>query len=556
MKEEIKNKLSAFPRESGVYFFKDHDERIVYIGKARDLWKRMRSYIYGQDSRPMISLLLKIIDDCDFIVTKNEKEALVLENNLIKKHRPLYNIDLKDDKTFYNIMIDVSHKFPSVRLVRQVDIKKGKHYFGPYHSATEIKQLIKFLTGVFPIRTCTDTFFKTRKRPCIKYEIEKCTGPCCGKISREKYDFLVLQFEDFLKGKNKKIAAKMKADIKTFSKELKFEDAAKLHKRLQALLGMFEKQSAVLLKKIDIDVCGTAVNLDKTAFVIQILHIRNGALISQEKKFFRQRIDEITDVLETFFYNYYKSYPMPPSLVLIPHKINHSILTDELENIHEKNIKFVVPLKGVKKELLDMANNNASLKLKETLDEKARFEKLKNKMKNKLSLKNTPNTMECFDVSSIQGDDSVASKVQFKDFLPFKSGYRKYSLENIKTNDDYLKISTAIKRRVLKKTGNDAYPDLIIIDGGYGHLQIVLKTLKAFDNDTFPFDVISIAKDKSKKGIKEDKVYISARKNPIVFQVFEKDILFQIMKIRDEAHRFAIEYHRLKRKKRMFGEDS
>ena len=222
MKEEIKNKLSAFPRESGVYFFKDHDERIVYIGKARDLWKRMRSYIYGQDSRPMISLLLKIIDDCDFIVTKNEKEALVLENNLIKKHRPLYNIDLKDDKTFPYLKIDPSEDWPRVCITRRLE-EDGGRYFGPFASAKSMRQTLKTIKRIFPFRTCSKPVTGTDSRPCLWYYVGKCLAPCIGAVSKEEYAEVVKQVILFLAGKRGKVVQELESQMNKAAEALEFE---------------------------------------------------------------------------------------------------------------------------------------------------------------------------------------------------------------------------------------------------------------------------------------------------------------------------------------------
>jgi excinuclease ABC subunit C len=553
MKDTVRDKLQSFPHEPGVYLFKDSSGNILYVGKARDLRKRMASYVAGRDDRFLIGRMLGDIDDADFIATAGEREALVLENTLIKKHRPAGNIDLKDDKDFYSIMIDHAHPSPGIRFVRRPDRTRNARFFGPYTSSKDMKDVVRFMTAVFPVRTCTDSFFKTRKRPCIRYEIERCLGPCCRKVEPDVYLETVRQFESFLGGKDTPVISSMKKEIKELSDRQEFEKASGVYKRLQALEGMFEKQSAVLGSREDIDACGAAFSGENRALLVQVLHVRGGVLVSQEKRFFSNASGEESDMLEAVLYNYYKDNPFTPDEVLVPRDMASGALAEELSRIHGRKIEVSSPSRGKKKELADMAEKNAELKLKEEMDARNRRARLRELMKKKFTLSRDPQVIECFDISTIQGTDSVASKVRYRNFEKETSGYRRYSLTDIIENDDYVKMAAVVARRLEKSREEGGAPDLIVLDGGYGHLQAVLRALDKAKVPLVP-DIIAIAKDKLHVGDKKDKIFVPGRRNPVVFQSFERDVLYAVMKIRDEAHRFAVQYHRLKRKKRYFGE--
>jgi excinuclease ABC subunit C len=551
MNRELESRISSAPRAPGVYLMKDSSGRILYVGKAKDLRSRIRAYFGGTDSRAMISFLVSRISDLEFIVTETEKEALLLENNLIKEHRPRYNVYFRDDKAYFNIRVDLNEPFPRFQMVRRPR-KDGAKYFGPYPSSASARETLQFLQTLFPLRTCRNGELSGRTRPCLEYQIRRCLAPCVGRVHPEEYLRLVRDGIAFLDGRGKRLLGELKARMMKAAQELNFEEAALLRDRIAAIERTLEKQHMVSRTARDQDIFG----LYREGALIQVcvLLIRSGKILGSQPLPMLKFEGETKDMLSSLLMQYYDSTAEIPREILIPDLFeDQELMREYLEEKRGRALSLLAPRRGRNLELLRMAGQNAEHRLKmerKSLEDPAESLSL---MADKLQLRRFPKRIEAFDISNIGGRLAVASMVTFLEGRPWKSGYRRIRIRTVEGADDYAMMYEALKRRYSK---GENLPDLIVVDGGKGQLAVALSVLK--DLSLPGLDVIGLAKERAEDlppggGVNrsEDRVYLPHRKEALYLSRWPST-LFLLQRIRDEAHRFAVSYHRRLRTKRDF----
>ncbi len=539
--------INNFPPLPGVYLMKDADGTVIYVGKAKNLKKRVRSYFATpKDSRPNVRILVQKVRDIEFNVTSTEKEALILENTLIKKHRPRYNIFLKDDKTYASIKITVKQKFPRILLTRYIK-KDGSAYFGPYSSSGAVKETIALLRDIFRLRTCTDSYLKNRSRACLNYQIKKCGGPCVKYINAAEYKKSVEGVMMFLNGDVSALIRKLKKEMKETSEALEFEQAARLRDQISAVKLTVEKQRAVMHKKgTDSDIIGLHRDGDNVA--VNVINIRGGSITSIKSHVFLSNNLADDEVIASFIKQFYHGDIEIPREILLDRNIDEAhVIAEWLTEKREKKVSVKTPQRGEMLRLVEMSVENAKqtlinrLKLRDDADRKLSI------IKEKLHLQNIPRVIECYDISNIMGTLAVGSKVTMTDGALDKDNYRRYKIKTVTGSDDYGMMSEVLKRRFKRLPEGTPRPDLLLIDGGKGHLGIALKVVAELG--ITGIDIVSLAKEKHKKsGATEERVYLPGRKNPVVISgqsaAMYASATNLLIQLRDEAHRFAITYHK------------
>ncbi len=537
MTDQLIAKVRNTPASPGVYLMKDKDGKIIYVGKASNLKNRIKNYFGSANERSMVSFLIAKVRDVEFIVTETEKEALILENNLIKEHRPRYNVNLRDDKTYFNIRIDPAADFPRFHLVRRPK-KDGARYFGPYPSSASAKATLRFIQSIFRLRTCTDQEVISRKRPCLEYEIKRCLAPCARLIDEVSYERLVNDSMAFMEGREKKLIADLCVRMDTASENLHFEEAAVLRDTIAAIEETLERQKVVSGLSRDSDMFG--IHREGNLTQICMLYERTGKIIGKKTfPLFKIR-NESSEILSSLMKQYYDGSSYIPDEIIIPLDIeDRAVMMEWLSERKGKKVSVAVPKRGQGVELVKIAGDNAksifelekhAIPMEETLSILAR----------ELMLKNMPRRIECFDISNIGGKYAVGSMVTVVDGKAWKPGYRRFRIKTIDGADDYAMMYEVLNRRYREK---DNLPDLILVDGGKGQLSVAVAALK--DLNTEGVDVVALAKEirqrQPDKG--EDRVYIVGKKEPVYVSKWP-EVLFLLQRVRDEAHRFAIAYHR------------
>lgn len=544
--------LDLFPAEPGVYLMKNTQGTVLYVGKAKQLKTRLKQY-YGKggDGRPMIPFLLPQIAHIDTIVVLSEKEALLLENTLIKRHKPKFNAILKDDKTFISLMINNKHKWPMIRLMRyKGKPRKDGLYFGPYTSAYAARQTFELLTRIFPLRQCSDDELKRRTRPCLLYSIKLCIAPCVGLCTKEEYDTFVDGAIKFLKGQDKEILKRLKSDMLQASDNLEFEKAAAILKTIQQIEHVTQADQVVAkIAGKDCDALGL-YRQGEEVILIQ-LFFREGKLIGSEHYSFSKVVEDDQELLQSFILQHYKEHKNPPSELLLPFALPESSLITEIlcESLPHK-IHLLVPQKGDKHTLVEIAEKNAKTTFQQEKDHMEIREKMLLDMQETLKLNRYPERIECFDTSNISGTDLVASMVAFTDGQKDTKRTRLFKIKNIHKSDDYAALHQVLSRRLLRAKEENDLPDLVIVDGGKGQLNIALEVFKELDIASV--DLISLAKEEGRhdKGMTRERVFIPHHSDAIALSP-RSPLLFLLQKIRDEAHRKAIGFHRKRRQTRM-----
>ena len=525
---------------------KDGVGEIIYIGKARNLKKRLASY-FTKPVQPDIktSVLVKKIESFDTILTSSEKEALILESNLIKRYRPRYNVFLKDDKRYPSIRLDTSHPFPSLTIVRKIK-KDGSMYFGPFVSSQAVRQTLKMINKTFKLRKCKAGDFKTRTRPCLNSQMQRCLAPCCNDIDGNVYGEIVKEVILLLKGSTSDLIRKVKKEMISAADIQDYETASALRDKMFALEKTVEKQVVVSTDFIDRDVIGIAGSYELS--LITVLIIRGGLLIGTRNFTFSETLSTHTEIIGTFIRQYYEKEPFIPKEILTTILLKDSALIEEcLKNIKGKKVSVMRPRRGEKARLLEMADRNADISLKEEIASLATDMKMIARLKKKIKLNRLPERIECFDNSSISGKQPVAGMVVFEKGKSKKSSYRHYKINTVSKHDDYAYMDEVLRRRYGKGEKSKPYPDLLVVDGGKGQLNIAVSVVKDLKIEG-RFDIIGIAKKDEKKGEVQDKIYKPGRVNSVNFGK-EGDLLLFLQRVRDEAHRFAISFHRKRRGK-------
>lgn len=508
-----------FPKNPGCYLFKDKKNKIIYVGKAKNLKNRIKTYKKGENLDSKTKHMLKNAKDADFIITDNEVEALILENTLIKRYQPKYNIRLKDAKNHAYIKI-TDEKYPRTIIARR-KIGKGK-FHGPFVSAQERDYILHFIKKTFNLRTCK----KLKKKPCLRYHINMCDAPCMDLISERDYDKKIEKVKKVLSGKTKNLINDLEKEMKKLSNEKKYELAIKIRNEIQALKNLNERQNMKRERKYNEDIINYIIENEK--IYLMLFNIYNGTLYNKKEYIF----DYKNDFLEQFIVQYYSQNPIPKEII-IPEEIDLSINLF-LEKKRGYKISIKKPIRGEKKQLLDLVEKNIELT----------FFSSKNKIKilqEKLKLDDPPEVIECFDISHLSGTSTVGSMVQFRNGKPDKNNYRRFKIRTVDAIDDFMAIAEVVRRRYIRlKKENKDFPDLIIVDGGRGQLNFSLKELEKIGAK---IPIISIAK-------KFEEIYIPGKIDPLKLSKKDKALHF-IQEIRNEAHRFAIKYNRLLRKKEL-----
>lgn len=543
-----REKLKTVPKSTGVYLLKNEKGRSIYIGKAKDLRSRLASYLNeGEgEQRPQILFLMREVVDVDYFVTRSEREALVLENSLIKQKKPKYNIRLRDDKNYLSLRLDPKEKFPRLSLTRKV-LKDGALYYGPFASADALKKSKRLIHKIFPLRDCTDEKFRRHAaRPCLNYYMGLCLGPCAGKSGEEGYRNVVEQVRMFLRGEKKQITKLLKSSMQKASDEMRYEDAAGYRDQLRLLEKNMDAQMFVTPNTKDKDVVGFYREGQRVEFAV--LFFRGGSLIDRTAYSFTNTISEDEDVLEEFLSQFYGGNRFVPREIVVPLKVHSSgDIGDWLTEKQGRKVIINTPSRGTKLKEVELASRNALESFQRKYSAELKEIDILERIKSSLQLKNLPHSIECFDISNTQGATAVASMVKFENAAPAKDVYKKFKIKNVLGPNDYASMYEVLSRR-LNRADQDGWdlPDLILIDGGKGQLNIaqqVLRELGFIDK----VGLASIAK--GRKEGESDKIYIYGRKNPIVFSK-NSDALFLLMRIRDEAHRFAITFHKKQRGKK------
>lgn len=536
MTNRLPERVRQFPKKPGVYLMKDAENRHLYIGKAKHLRSRVSSYFKNQakKERYQIDFLMRKVSDIEFIVTDNEKEALLLENTLIKQHQPRYNLFLKDDKNFLSLKINERHAFPGLFVTRKI-VKDGSSYYGPYTSASALRETVEFLTRHFQLRTCADREFANRSRPCLEYHLKRCSAPCVGLVALERYRQQIEETKLFLKGSKADLAKMLAVRMAVASEMQHYEEAARIRDVLAHIRTTLEKQKMVQHTGGDYDAIGLAEGEKAIAFCV--LMIRHGVLIERKRFIFLRAIGTGTELLEQFILQYYSGTVDVPPQIVVGEKL-------EIKKVGQVGILHVK--RGMQAKMLALAAQNARLyvETKRVLDAETLLENLQKK----LELAVVPHTIECVDISNIQGKQAVGSLVTFTDGVPNKSRYRKFKIRLPEEPNDYAMMFEVLSRRFHRALENEnatttdkwVWPDLLMVDGGKGHLQIALRALNDLGIHQLP--VIAIAKPHT--------IYLPDRKNPVSLSPGSQELLY-LMRIRDEAHRFGITYHRNLRSKKL-----
>ena len=554
---QLKEQLSSIPAKPGIYLMKDVNGKVIYVGKAVNLRNRVRSYFHASANRfPKTRHLRQDLSDLDFIVTASELEALILECNLIKKYQPRYNVMLKDDKRYPYIKITWQEAYPRIYTVRRMQ-NDGAKYYGPFTATWAVSQTLDLLRKIFPYLTCKREITGQDKRACLYYHIGRCPGPCIGAVSQEEYRTLVSQICRFLEGKSEEVIDDLRTQMAAASERLEFERAATLRDQIVALERVIERQRVVSSAVADEDVIAFACQ-DGNACV-QVFFIRRGKLIGREYFVLEGTADEdARQIMTSFVKQFYDKAAYVPSEILLQSDIDEAMIIQSwLRTKRGTKVALKVPRRGQKKELVQMAAENAAetlahLRAQWLLDEGKSVEALA-ELQEHLELAQPPARIECYDISNIQGKAATGSMVVFAKGVPRKSDYRRFKIRTVEGADDYAMMQEVLRRRFRKAVGNTReigelakdtawtiLPDLIVVDGGKGQLNAALEVMDEYGlREAVP--VVGLAKER-------EAIFAPDRPEPILLPGGSQG-LFLMQRIRDEAHRFALQYHRRLREK-------
>ncbi len=537
MTVDFQSKLAHLPGSPGVYLFKNAQSEIIYIGKAAVLADRVRSYFQkGADPSPKTSLLVSQITDVETMVTRSELEALILESNLVKRHRPRFNIVLRDDKQYPYVRLPIKEDFPRLSIVRRVQ-KDGALYYGPYTPANALRETLKVIKHVFPLATCAIDIDGTADRACIEFEIKRCMAPCTGNQSKEEYHQIVKQVRHFLEGRDRELLDDLRARMEAAAEREAFEEAARLRDRLFKIERMLEKQRITQTSATDQDVIGLA--RQGSAVDLQILFVRGGLLIGRKDFFWPQSADAPDEELvRSAIEQFYNKDGQPPREVLVPIDLEDAALIQQwLSDKRGESVRVRSPERGAKHQLVLLAEENAAAAVADHLRDEELDRQAGEELKRLLRLEQAPRRIEGFDISNTMGNQSVASMVVWEDGQMKKADYRRFKIKTVEGANDFASMREVVTRRY-RGEENLAQPDLILIDGGLGQLAAAMDGLKEVGRPNLP--ILGLAKARADK---EERIFLAGRKNPIVLKP-QSPSTHLLQRIRDEAHRFAITFHR------------
>ena len=550
----LPEKLEALPADPGVYLMKDAEGRVIYVGKAKSLRSRVRTYFAKGDSRPTVQFLVPKVADLDWLVTATEKEALILENNLIKKHHPRYNVRLRDQKTYIGLRLNVQDAFPRLTTTRRVK-PDGSLYFGPYTSSQSMRETVNLIQKIFPLRSCSDPVFAQYRRagrPCIEFQMKRCVAPCCDYVDRPRYDELVRGVTLFLRGQNRELLEDLRARMRAASEQEDFERAAEVRDQIQAIEATIERQRVVSERPLDRDVFALAREGNQAE--VQVLFVRQGKLLGGTSQALANVWMDDAEAVSSIVSQYYAEDRVVPDEVLLPVEMEgREALEAFLAERAARRVRVIAPKRGELAALLRMAEENAKAALARRLQSRETLEEALEELRKRLHLRRRPARIECYDISNLQGKLPVGSCVTFTDGKPDASRYKKFRVRTLETPDDYRMMKEVLSRRFRRGREEADLPDLIVLDGGKGQLGIALEVLRELEIDGV--DVASVAKytEDTRLGMRakartEEKVYIPHVKDPVRFPSGSQ-AMFLLQRLRDESHRFAIAYHKWLRRR-------
>ena len=525
----LREQIAVLPHSPGVYLFEDRQNKVLYVGKAKDLKKRVSSYL-RDDQAIKTRLLMDRASDLSFMVTATEKEALLLENTLIKKHRPRYNVDLRDDKSYPCLRLTINEPFPRLEIMRRPK-NDGALYFGPFSSAGAVRQTLKLMQRLFPLRKCKGKIGES-KRPCLNYQMGRCLGPCWGNVTEEEYNKVVQEAVYFLQGKRKELQQMLKREMEEAAESLDFERAAVLRDRYKAVSATLEKQHVVDPALRDADILG--VSRGEEDLELAVLSLRGGSVVGSRSFTFDPAMIHADDFVSEFIKRYYdQSRFIPPEILSSEKVTDREVLEEWLSEERGGKVRILVPQRGEKRNLVKLARKNAENFRKVRKSKETQTIEVLEEIQKGLHLKQMPRFIECYDISTMMGKHNVGSKVSFYMGHPNKMGYRRYKVEGEGHPDDYAMMREVLSRR-LAHVDEEPMPDLLMVDGGKGQLSMAQSVVREYGLEQ---EMAGLAKE----GF--DKIFIPGRKNPVIFRPDSK-ALHLLQRIRDESHRFAIQYHR------------
>ncbi|TKB76251.1 MAG: excinuclease ABC subunit UvrC [Nitrospira sp.] len=543
--DTLQSKLDHLPEQPGVYLMKSGRGEMLYIGKARVLADRVRNYFQpGAEHTPKTSLLVSQIADIETIVTRSELEALILESNLIKRHRPRFNVVLRDDKQYPYLRLPIKEAFPRLSIVRRVQ-KDGALYYGPYTPAGALRETLKVIKKVFPLATCTLDIDGKAERACIEFEIKRCMAPCTGNQTRDEYHHIVTQVRWFLEGRDTELLEGLRADMEAAADRQDYEEAARLRDRVFKVERTLERQRITQTASTDQDVIGLAHQ--GTAADVQLLFVRGGLLIGRKDFFWADALavsDE--ELIRSTIEQFYNKEGLPPKELLTSVSLSDSPLIETwLGEKKGESVRVVAPERGAKHELIKLAEENAAAALMDHLRDEETDRIAAEELRRLLKLDKAPKRIEGFDISNTMGDHSVASLVVWDDGEMKKADYRKFRIQTVAGADDFASMQEVVRRRYGvsadapdSSTEHLPRPDLILIDGGLGQLAAAQEGLRQAGFAQIPLFGLAKA-----RGDKEERIFLPGRKNPILLHA-TSPATHLVQRIRDEAHRFAVTYHR------------
>jgi len=558
--EKITSILATLPDKPGCYLMKDADGTIIYVGKAINLKNRVRSYFQqSSDHTYKTRQMVRKIRDIEWIVVASELEALILEMNLIKLHRPFYNVRLKDDKRYPYIKVHWADPFPKLSVTRNM-IDDGSRYFGPYTSVWAVHQTLDILRKIFPYLTCAREITGKDERACLYYDIKLCSAPCIGAVNQEEYRQMIDDLCRFLEGRTDPIMTRLKEAMAQASESLNYEKAAVYRDQIEAIERVVERQKIISDERNDSDVIAMARS--KGEACVQVFFIRSGKLIGREYFILEgTEAEENSEILEEFVKQYYSQAAYVPNKVMLPQEIEEARIIKEWLNTRRggEKVQLTIPKRGQDKELIEMAAENAretlkSLEIRWKADKDRQHQALA-EIQSVLGMQEVPNRIECYDISNTQGTASVGSMVVFQQGVPAKKNYRRFNIRSVSKPDDFASMREVLKRRFTRyvteqqekeKPGYkpdlafSLLPDLLIVDGGKGQLRQAIETIEEFDLQD-QFTVVGLAK-------QEEELFLPGKSDSVRLDDHSQGF-YLIQRIRDEAHRFAITAHRNQRGK-------
>ena len=556
----LAERADGLPTGPGVYLFKNEKGNVLYVGKAQNLRSRVKQYVGGGDGRHQIPRLLDRARDVDVVVTPSVKDALLLENELIKRHKPPFNVRLRDDKQYLALRLDARESWPRLREVRKF-ADDGADYFGPYTSSVAMHEALSNLRRIFPLRSCSEGTFKDyrrRGRPCIEFEMKRCLGPCCDKVTPEAYADLVAGTSLFLRGRSDELVNQLRDKMRQAADDERFEEAARLRDRVGAVERTVERQQIVGERQAERDVFGVARRGGDVE--LHVLHVREGRVIGTQG----YGLDDVAlgdaDLVSSFLGQYYAlgaGRSIPREVVAPVALEDDGALESWLSDRAEHRVHVRVPQRGALRELVEMADQNAALGLQRRLEARESVLATLEELRTALGLSELPRRIEGYDISTLHGTLTVGSRVCFVDGLPEKGGYRRYRIKDAPPDDDYACLREVMTRR-LARADSDPLPDLLLIDGGKGQLAVVAAALADAGREV---PAASLAKERDEDapqmrvrrsgGLKAERIFLPQRKDPIQLSASARGLLL-LQRVRDESHRFAIEFQRALRSKQNF----